>query len=47
MCTALNKDTIKNKILLHLSKTKCSYITQSYLIEAVNAILYKLKIGCQ
>ena len=47
MYTVLDKDTIKNEILPHLSKTKRGYVTQSCLIEVVNAILYKLKTGCQ
>ena len=47
MCTVLDKDTIKNEILPHLSKAKRGYVTQSCLIEVVNAILYKLKTGCQ
>ena len=47
MYTVLDKDTIKNKILPHLSKAKRGYVTQSCLIEVVNAILYKLKTGCQ
>lgn len=47
MYTVLDKDTIKNEILPHLSKAKRGYVTQSCLIEVVNAILYKLKTGCQ
>ena len=47
MYTMLDKDTIKNEILPHLSKAKRGYATQSCLIEVVNAILYKLKTGCQ
>lgn len=43
MYTMLDKDTIKNEILPHLSKAKRGYATQSCLIEVVNAILYKLK----
>ena len=42
MYTVLDKDTIKNEILPHLSKAKRGYVTQSCLIEVVNAILYKL-----
>lgn len=34
-------------ILPHLSKAKRGYVTQSCLIDVVNAILYKLKTGCQ
>ena len=47
MYTVLDKDTIKNEILPHLSKAKRGYVTQSCLIEVINAILYKLKTGCQ
>ena len=47
MYTVLDKDTIKNEILPHLSKAKRGYVTQTCLIEVVNAILYKLKTGCQ
>ena len=47
MYAVLDKDTIKNEILPHLSKAKRGYVTQSCLIEVVNAILYKLKTGCQ
>ena len=47
MYTMLDKDTIKNEILPHLSKAKRGYVTQSCLIEVANAILYKLKTGCQ
>ena len=47
MYPMLDKDTIKNEILPHLSKAKRGYVTQSCLIEVVNAILYKLKTGCQ
>ena len=47
MYTVLDKDTIKNEILPHLSKAKRGYVTQSCLIEVVNALLYKLKTGCQ
>lgn len=47
MYAVLDKDTIKNEILPHLSKAKRGYVTQSCLIEIVNAILYKLKTGCQ
>ncbi len=47
MYTVLNKDTIKNEILSHLSKAKHDYVTQSCLIDVINTILYKLKTGCQ
>ena len=33
MYTVLDKDTIKNEILPHLSKAKRGYVTQSCLIE--------------
>lgn len=38
---------IGDQILLWLSTAKHGYITQSCLIEVANAILYKLKTGCQ
>ena len=38
---------IGDQILLWLSTAKHGYVTQSCLIEVVNAILYKLKTGCQ
>ena len=41
----LDKDTIKTEILPLLSKAKRGYVTQSFLIEVVNAISYKLKTG--
>ena len=47
MYTVLNKDTIKNEILPHLSIAKRGFISKSSLIEIINAILRKLKIGCQ
>ena len=47
MYAVLDKDTIKNEILPHLSKAKRGYVTQSCLIDVINAILYKLKTGCQ
>ncbi len=47
MYAVLDKYTIKNEILPHLSKVKRGYATQSCLIDVVNAILYKLKAGCQ
>lgn len=47
MYAVLDKDTIKTEILPHLSKAKRGYVTQSCLIDVVNAILYKLKTGCQ
>ena len=47
MYKVLDKDTIKNKILPHLSVAKRGYICQSSLSEAIQCILYKLKTGCQ
>ena len=47
MYAVLDKDTIKNVILPHLSVAKRGFIAKSSLIEVVNAILYKLKTGCQ
>lgn len=47
MYAVLDKDTIKNEILPCLSKAKRGYVTQSCLIDVINAILYKLKTGCQ
>lgn len=43
----LDKDTIKNRIMPHLSVAKCGYVSQFDLAEVVNAILYKPKSGCQ
>lgn len=43
----LDKDTIKNQIMPHLSVAKRGYVSQFDLVEVVNAILYKLKSGCQ
>lgn len=47
MYAVLDKDTIKNEILPHLSVAKRGFISKSSLIEVINAILYKLKTGCQ
>lgn len=47
MYAVLDKDTIKIEILPHLSVAQRGFITQSSLVEIVNAILYKLKTGCQ
>ena len=41
----LDKDTIKSEILPHLSVAKRSYVTKSYLAEAIQYILYRLKNG--
>ena len=43
----LDKDTIKNEIKPYLSVAKRGYVSQGSLIEVVNAILHKLKSGCQ
>lgn len=43
----LDKDTIKNEIMPYLSVAKRGYVSQGSLIEVVNAILHKLKSGCQ
>ncbi|MBO5026223.1 MAG: transposase, partial [Bacteroidaceae bacterium] len=43
----LDKDTIKNRIMPHLSVAKRGYTSRFDLVEVVNAILYKLKSGCQ
>ncbi len=45
--TVLDKDTIKNEIKPYLSVAKRGYVSQGSLIEVVNAILHKLKSGCQ
>jgi transposase len=47
MYKVLDEDTIKNEILPHLSKAKRGFETKSKLEEVINAILYKLKTGCQ
>ena len=47
MDKVLDKDTIKNEILPHLSVAKRGYICQSSLSEVIQCILYKLKTGCQ
>jgi len=47
MYKVLDEDTIKNEIIPHLSKAKRGFETKSKLVEVVNAILYKLKTGCQ
>ncbi|WP_455075384.1 transposase, partial [Prevotella fusca] len=43
----MDKDTIKNEILPHLSVAKRGYICQSCLSEVIQCILYRLKTGCQ
>ena len=45
--TVLDKDTIKTEIMPYLSVAKRGYVSQASLIEVVNAILHKLKSGCQ
>ena len=47
MYATLGKITKKSEILPCLSTAKRGYETKSCLIEIVNAILYKLKTGCQ
>jgi len=47
MYQVLDKDTISLEILPHLSTAKRGFKTKSCLEEIVNAILYKLKTGCQ
>ena len=43
----LDKDTIKNRIMSYLSVAKRGFASEYDLVEIVNAILYKLKSGCQ
>ena len=43
----LDKDTIKKEIMPYLSVAKGGFVSQFDLVEIVNAILYKLKSGCQ
>lgn len=47
MYAVLDKVTIKSEILPYLSTAKRGFETKSSLIEIINAILYKLKTGCQ
>lgn len=47
MYKVLDKDTIKNEILPHLSVAKRGYVCQSNLSEVIQCILYKLKTSCQ
>ena len=47
MYKVLDEDTIINEILPHLSVAKRGFICTGKLLEVVNAILYKLKTGCQ
>ena len=39
----MNKDTIKNEILPHLSIMKCGFVSKNSSIEIINVILYKLR----
>lgn len=43
----LGKDTIKSEIMPYLSVAKRGFTSKFDLVEIVNAILYKLKSGCQ
>ena len=45
MYEVLDKVTIKFEILPHLSVAKRGYVTKSYLVEAIQYILYRLKNG--
>ena len=45
MYEVLDKDTIKTVILPHLSVAKRCCVTKSYLAEAIQYILYRLKNG--
>lgn len=47
MYKVLDEDTIKKEILPHLSSGKRGFKTKSSMVELINAILYKLKTGCQ
>lgn len=47
MHAVLDIKTIENEILPYLTKAKRGYATKANLAEVVNAILYKLKSGCQ
>ena len=47
MYKVLDKDTIENEILPHLSTAKRGFETKSCLVEVINSILYKLKTGIQ
>ena len=43
----LDKDTIKFEIMPYLSTAKRGFTSKFDLVEIVNAIIYKLKSGCQ
>ena len=45
--SVLDKDIIKKENMPYLSVAKREYVSQGSLIEVVNAILHKLKSGCQ
>ena len=45
MYEVLGKDTIKSKILPHLSLAKRGYVSKSCLAEVIQYILYKLKLA--
>ena len=45
--TVLDKDTIRNRIQPHLPVANRGYVSKACIIEIINAILYKLKVGCQ
>ena len=47
MYEVLDKDTIKSEILPNLSVAKRGYVTKSDLVEVIQCILYKLRMGCQ
>ena len=47
MYEVLGKDTIKSKILPHLSLAKRGYVSKIELAEVIQYILYKLKTGCR
>lgn len=43
----LDKDTIKNEILTHLSVAKRGFVSKGRLIDIISAILNKHKTCCQ
>ena len=47
MYEVLDKDTIKSKILRHLSVSKRGYASKSDLAKIIQCIFYELKTGCQ
>ena len=46
MYAVFDKVTKESEILPYLSTAKLGYQTKSCLIEIINAILYKLNVGC-